>query len=300
MPNNRMYILSYQTPTGPRLGLKTEHGVIDATAAAGAVLTEQPPPPATIEELCAGGESARRTLRLLQERALDVLSATWLLREETLHLAPCVPRHSKILCVGLNYRRHAAEAGMAVPTSPVLFPKYANSLAACGETIPLPANALQYDYEAELALVLGQRVHAVTEAQALDAVLGYCNANDLSARDLQFRTSQWQLGKTLDKFLPIGPYLVTADEVPDPQALRLRCLVNGQVRQDSSTADMVFSVAFLVSYISQYMTLEPGDVILTGTPQGVIMGRQDGQWLKAGDEVVVEVEGLGQLVNVLA
>jgi 2-keto-4-pentenoate hydratase/2-oxohepta-3-ene-1,7-dioic acid hydratase in catechol pathway len=296
-----MYLLSYHTPAGPRLGLRTTHGVIDVAAAAKELLAgTQVPPPTSMQELCAGWQETRQGLQRLQELAQGQEAAPWLLSEERLQLAPCVPHSGKILCIGLNYRRHAAEAGMPVPDSPMLFSKYANSLAASGETIPLPANARQYDYEAELALVIGRRARAVTEAQALDFVLGYCAANDLSARDLQFRTSQWLLGKALDKFLPIGPYLVTTDEVPDPQDLRMRCLLNGEVRQDSSTADMIFSVAFLVSYLSQYLTLEPGDVIVTGTPEGVIMGRQDGRWLQAGDEVAIEIAGLGRLVNVLA
>lgn len=297
-----MHILSYHTPGGPRLGLRTERGVIDVAAARERLAEVAPADlPASIAELCAGGEEALRALRQVEEVARkQVVDTPWLLSEQTLHFAPCVPSSGKFICVGLNYRRHAAESGMAVPETPVLFPKFANGLAASGEPIPLPGNAVQFDYEAELALVIGRRAQAVAESEALKYVLGYCNANDLSARDLQFRTSQWLLGKALDKFLPIGPYLVTADEVPDPQALRMRCLVNGEVRQDSSTADMIFPVTFLVSYISQYITLEPGDVILTGTPEGVISGRKDGKWLKAGDEVVIEIDGLGQLVNMLA
>jgi 2-keto-4-pentenoate hydratase/2-oxohepta-3-ene-1,7-dioic acid hydratase in catechol pathway len=170
-------------------------------------------------------------------------------------------------------------------------------VAAPGEPIPLPDNAVQYDYEVELAAVIGRRARYVSEGQALDYVLGYCTANDLSARDLQTRTSQWLLGKTLDKFMPLGPYLVTADQVPDPQNLALRTWVNGELRQNSNTSDMVFSVAQLVSYVSQYLTLEPGDVILTGTPEGVVLGMKEKVWLKAGDEVTVEVEGLGRLTN---
>jgi 2-keto-4-pentenoate hydratase/2-oxohepta-3-ene-1,7-dioic acid hydratase in catechol pathway len=295
-----MHVLSYHTPAGPRLGLKTALGVIDVAAATEQLLPGPPSPPTSIAALCAGGTEALQALQHLQEQALTYEAAPWLLLEKDLQLAPCVPRDGKILCIGLNYRRHAAEAGMAIPDSPVLFPKYANSLAASGETIPLPTTAWQYDYEAELALVIGRRARAVPQAQALDFVLGYCAANDLSARDLQFRTSQWLLGKALDKFLPLGPYLVTSDEVPDPQALQMRCLVNGEVRQDSCTADMIFSVAFLVSYLSQYLTLEPGDIIVTGTPEGVVMGRKDGRWLRAGDEVAIEITGLGRLVNVLA
>lgn len=297
-----MYLLSFQTSTGSRLGIKTERGVIDVAAASQHVaISETSALPTTIDELCKRGNEALPALRQLLEHAhTQPAGANWLLDEQALRLAPCVSREGKIICVGLNYRRHAAEAGMAVPETPVLFPKYANGLAASGETIPLPGNAVQYDYEAELALVIGRRSHKLTEDEALASVLGYCNSNDLSARDLQFRTSQWLLGKTLDKFLPIGPYLVTADEIPDPQALHMRCLVNGEQRQSSSTGDMIFSVAFLVSYLSQYMTLEPGDVILTGTPEGVIMGQKNGKWLTAGDEIVIEIEKLGRLANVLA
>jgi|SRR5215472_10505946 len=220
------------------------------------------------------------------------------LEESELQLGPCVPRPGKIVCVGLNYRRHAEEAGMEVPETPVLFSKYANSVAASGDDVPLPAVARQYDYEAELGVVIGRAARDVSEAEALDHVWGYCNCNDISARDLQFRSTQWMLGKTLDRFLPLGPYVVSRDEVGDPQALAIRCTVNGDLRQDSNTADMVFGVAELVSYISRFWTLEPGDVIATGTPEGVAQGRRpDPPWLRPGDEVVVEVGDLGRLRN---
>jgi 2-keto-4-pentenoate hydratase/2-oxohepta-3-ene-1,7-dioic acid hydratase in catechol pathway len=296
-----MRLVTFQSPTGQRLGVKTEHGVIDVVAASQQLLPDTPIfLPTSMEELCAEGEKALQAMSQLVEIANQQQESTpWLLNEETLQFGPCVSRLGKIICVGLNYRRHAAESGMVVPTSPVLFPKYANSLAGSGEPVPLPGNAVQYDYEAELAVVIGQRVKAIREDEALACVLGYCNANDLSARDLQFRTNQWLLGKALDKFLPIGPYLVTTDEIADPQVLHMRCLVNGEERQNSSTADMVFSVAFIVSYLSQYMTLEPGDIILTGTPEGVIFGKENGKWLTAGDEVVIEIEGLGRLANVM-
>ena len=155
------------------------------------------------------------------------------------------------------------------------------------------------DYEVELAVVIGKEAKYVSEADALDYVLGYCNANDVSARELQMRTSQWLLGKTSDSFCPLGPYLVTADEVGDPQKLATRSWLNGELRQNSNTADMVFTVAQVVSYISQYMTLKPGDVILTGTPEGVILGMKEKVWMKAGDKVAVEVEKLGRLTNTL-
>jgi 2-keto-4-pentenoate hydratase/2-oxohepta-3-ene-1,7-dioic acid hydratase in catechol pathway len=218
-----------------------------------------------------------------------------------LRLGPCVPRPGKIICIGLNYRRHAAEAGMAVPDTPVLFAKFGNTLAASGEDIPLPSGvAEQYDYEAELGVVIGRTTRNVTEAAALDHVWGYCCCNDVSARELQFVTTQWLLGKTLDKFMPVGPQLVSADEAGDPQAMRTTCTVNGDLRQNSSTADMVFGVAELVSYLSRHFTLEPGDLISTGTPEGVAQGRPDKPWLVPGDEVVVEIAGLGRLTNRMA
>jgi 2-keto-4-pentenoate hydratase/2-oxohepta-3-ene-1,7-dioic acid hydratase in catechol pathway len=218
--------------------------------------------------------------------------------EADVALEPCLPAVGKILCVGLNYRRHALETGAQIPEVPILFSKYANTLAAHRQEIPIPAETAQADYEVELAVVLGRQARRVPIDRALEYVAGYCVANDLSARDLQNRTSQWMLGKTLDGFLPLGPYLVTADEVADPQNLGLRCYVNGQKRQDSNTSDMVFSVAEIVSYASRYMTLDPWDLIITGTPEGVILGMPEPRpWLQPGDVVAVEVDGLGRLEN---
>lgn len=296
-----MRLVTFQSPTGLRFGLKRAEGIVDIAQARAAfeVALASEPVPETLEELCRDVALALPALGRLEALVAAEKRGPWLLPEESLQLGPAVPHPGKILCVGLNYRPHAAEAGMAVPDSPVFFPKYANSLAAAGEAIPLLSNAREYDYEAELALVIGRQARNVGVDEALSYVLGYCNANDLSARDLQFRTSQWLLGKALDKFLPLGPYLVTADEVGDPQQLCIRCFVNGELRQDASTAEMVFSVAYLISYLSQYLTLDPGDVIVTGTPEGVIFGKSEVPWLTAGDEVSVEVEGLGKLTNVL-
>jgi 2-keto-4-pentenoate hydratase/2-oxohepta-3-ene-1,7-dioic acid hydratase in catechol pathway len=241
------------------------------------------------------------TLLTLPPDQLERLATGPRQAEADLRLGPAVPWPGKIVCVGLNYRRHAEESGMAVPETPVLFSKFANSLAAHRDEVPLGDVAEQYDYEAELGVVIGRApARNVSEAFALDHVWGYCSCNDVSARDLQFRSTQWLLGKTLDRFLPIGPHVVSADEAGDPQDQSVRCLVNGDVRQDSTTADMVFGVAELVSYISRFWTLEPGDFIATGTPQGVAQGRPDKPWLKRGDEVVVEVGSLGRLVNVMA
>jgi 2-keto-4-pentenoate hydratase/2-oxohepta-3-ene-1,7-dioic acid hydratase in catechol pathway len=214
-----------------------------------------------------------------------------------LTLGPAVPNPGKIVCVGLNYRKHAEETGAAIPTSPVLFSKFLNTVAGPDEEVPLTDAATQYDYEVELAVVMGQTAKNVSAADALNSVFGYATANDLSARDLQNRTSQWILGKTMDKFMPIGPYLVTADEVPDPQKLAIRTWLNGEVRQNSNTDDMIFPVAEIISYISRHFTLEPGDVIITGTPEGVILGMAEKRWMVPGDVVEVEVEGLGKLRN---
>jgi 2-keto-4-pentenoate hydratase/2-oxohepta-3-ene-1,7-dioic acid hydratase in catechol pathway len=211
-------------------------------------------------------------------------------------LAP-VPRPGKIICVGLNYRDHAKETGKAVPTEPILFPKFANSVVGPGAEVLVPPEADEIDYEAELAVVIGRRASRVAVADALDHVAGYACANDVSSRSLQFRTGQWLTGKAIDTFLPLGPYLVTADEVPDPQALGIRCLVNDEPRQDSSTSEMVFGVAELVSYTSRTLTLEPGDLLVTGTPAGVGMAADPPRYLRAGDRMRVEIDGLGELEN---
>lgn len=292
-----MKLLTFSTNTGLALGLKVESGIIDVVAAGAALGVSGLP--GSMAEVVNGGEPALAALSSLVSQAGEQRRAAWLRDEAGLRHGPCMPNPGKILCVGLNYRRHAAESGMPVPTTPVLFSKFNNSLAAHNETVPLPSNAVQYDYEVELGLVIGRQARYVSETEALSYVFGYCTANDLSARDLQNRTSQWILGKTLDKFLPLGPYLVTGDEVGDPQGLAIKTWANGELRQNSNTADMIFSVAQIVSYASQYMTLQPGDVIITGTPEGVILGMAEKNWLKAGDEVTVEVEKLGKLTNPL-
>ena len=215
----------------------------------------------------------------------------------SVRLAPCVPTPGKIICIGLNYRRHAAETNLPVPKRPIVFSKMTNALAASGEDIPLPSVASHYDYEAELVAVIGRTARNVSEGDALDYVWGFCNGNDLSARDLQSQGSQWLLGKSLDHFGPIGPWLVSRDEAGDLDEMPIRCTVNGEVRQASRVGDMIFSIAELVSFISRHFALDPGDVIFTGTPEGVADGRPDHPWLKAGDEVIVEVGRLGRLVN---
>ena len=211
-------------------------------------------------------------------------------------LAP-VPRPGKIICVGLNYRDHAEEAAMAIPDRPVLFAKFANAVVGPGSPIRIPRITRQVDYEAELGVVIGRVTKGVGEDKALDHVAGYTCLNDVSARDLQLAVSQWLGGKTLDTFCPMGPWVVTADEIPDPQALSIRASVNGVVRQDASTADMIFSVAELVAFVSRGITLEPGDVIATGTPPGVGFARTPPVFLQPGDRVAVEIGAIGTLSN---
>lgn len=219
------------------------------------------------------------------------------LAEVTL-LAP-VPAPGKIICIGLNYRDHAAETGKAVPTEPVMFAKYANSVVGDRAVVDLPTIAEDVDWEAELAVVIGRGGRDVPEATALEHVAGYTCANDLSARVLQRRVSQWTRGKAIDGFLPMGPSLVTADELPDPQDLAIGCSVNGEVMQQGTTSEMVFGVAELIAEITCTITLTPGDVIITGTPPGVGLGMDPPRFLHDGDEVVVTIEGIGSLTTTI-
>jgi acylpyruvate hydrolase len=214
-------------------------------------------------------------------------------------LLPPVLRPDKVICLGLNYRAHAAEAGLAVPDYPVLFHKVSGSLIGHLRPIVVPRISSQIDYEGELAIIIGKRGKYIAEDEALSYVAGYTVANDVSARDLQFRTSQWTTGKMLDTFGPLGPALVTRDEVPDPHALAIKTTLNGQVMQDGNTAQMIFRIPYIVSYISEIATLEPGDVIMTGTPPGIGNTRTPQVFMKPGDTITVEIERLGVLSNPL-
>ena len=207
-----------------------------------------------------------------------------------------IARPGKIVCVGLNYRDHAEESGLELPERPLLFAKWPSSLIGPNEPIVLPEQAKEVDYEAELGVVIGTRASRVAVEDALEHVEGYLCANEVSARDVQFADGQWTRGKSFDTFGPVGP-LVPAGDVPDPQALRIRCLLNGEVVQDSSTAQMVFTVAEVIAFVSDGITLDPGDLILTGTPAGVGLGRKPPVYLADGDEVTVEIERIGSLTN---
>jgi len=218
----------------------------------------------------------------------------------TIKYAPAVMKPEKILCVGLNYADHSAETHMELPQYPALFSKFSNALNAAGEDILLPKIAEQFDYEAELVIIIGKEARDITKEQAGDYIFGYTAGNDFSARDLQCRTTQWLLGKSPDGFAPIGPCIVSADAI-DISALTVQSYVNGVLRQNGNTKNMIFDCATIVSYISQFMTLKPGDIIFTGTPAGVILGYPEGKrcWLKAGDEVTIKIEGIGDLKNTL-
>ena len=213
-------------------------------------------------------------------------------------LAP-VPRPAKIICVGRNYLDHAAELDNPAPPEPMLFCKFANSLVGQSATVEMPPQTEMVDWEAELGVVIGRGGKNIAPADVWDHIAGYTCMNDLSARDLQRRTSQFTRGKAIDGFLPTGPALVTPDEVGDPEKLRVRCLVNDEVQQDGNTADMIFDIPTLVSFISETITLEPGDCIATGTPSGVGAAQNPPRYLQAGDVVVVEVENVGRLETIM-
>ena len=207
-----------------------------------------------------------------------------------------IERPGKIVCVGLNYRDHAEEQGAELPAAPLLFAKFPTALIGPGEPIVIPPIVQQADYEAELGVVIGQTVKGVSKENALEAVSGYICANDVSARDLQFADGQWTRGKSPDTFCPVGP-LVPRSEVPDPHALAIRAIVSGETLQDSSTANLIFGIDEIISYASRTSTLEAGDLILTGTPAGVGVFRDPKVLLKDGDEVTIEIDGLGRLTN---
>lgn len=294
-----MKLLTFSQNNAFQLGIQTDSGVLDVAQA-----VQQLSPafavPTTVTEAIQGGAAATEALHQLVHLALESSDRqTLILNEQTLNYGPCVTEPGKIICVGLNYRKHAEETNAAIPQYPILFNKFNNTLTGHGHDIALPRVTKEVDYEAELVIVIGKQAKYISKEQALDHVYGYCCVNDLSARDLQMRTAQWLLGKSCDDFSPLGPYLVTADEVGNPNDLKISTTVNGKVRQNSNTADMIFHCDEVVSYISQHMTLYPGDIILTGTPEGVVLGDPVDKrvYLKDGDVVTISIEKLGSLTN---
>jgi 2-keto-4-pentenoate hydratase/2-oxohepta-3-ene-1,7-dioic acid hydratase in catechol pathway len=281
--------VTVQTENGPRVCGLRQGEYVDVNAA-------DPEMPSSLRELLAlGHEWQRRAWEALARGPVrhDPESATL--------LAPvCDPR--KIICIGLNYSDHAAESGAEIPAEPILFSKYPTALVGHGANILLPAESQQVDYEAELVVVIGRGGRRIRREHAMDHVAGYAVGHDVSARDWQLNKpgKQWMAGKTFDTFAPLGPTLVTPDEVPDPHSLGIRLRLNGQTMQDSTTSQLIFKTDALIAYLSQIFTLEPGDLIFTGTPPGVGMSRKPPVWLKPGDVVEVEIDGLGTLRNAIA
>jgi 2-keto-4-pentenoate hydratase/2-oxohepta-3-ene-1,7-dioic acid hydratase in catechol pathway len=281
-----MRLITYKAKNDARLGLLRDDHVIDlATASDGRL-------PLDMRTFLQQGENAMRLARQVGENA----AASSALSEVTL-LAP-IPNPSKVVAIGLNYMDHCREQNIEPPEAPIIFAKFPSAVVGPGAAIRWdPALTRKVDYEVELAVVMGRTARRVSAADALDYVAGYTICNDVSARDLQFGDRQWVRGKSLDTFCPLGPWLVTRDEIPDPHDLFIRCTLNGDVMQDSTTAEMIFGVPQLVEFISRAFTLLPGDVIANGTPDGVGVFRSPQVFMKDGDVVTLEVEGLGQLTN---
>ncbi len=287
-------VLNIRRDNEVRLGVKTDKGILDVQQAAKLLRMHAP---VDIDDLLQ--HEAGPSLNALVDAAMKSASARGAFsKEEGIQYGPIVTRPEKIVCVGLNYRKHAQEIGAPIPKEPVLFSKFNTTLNHHNGTIKLPvAVAKKFDYECELVIVLGKEAHNVAEADALSYVAGYCTGNDFTARDLQLETGgQWLIGKTPDQFAPLGPYMVTADQI-NPDNLKLECRVNGETRQSSNTSDMIANCRHMISYISRHITLRPGDIIFTGTPEGVIQGKPKDQqvWLKAGDKIACSLEKLGEL-----
>jgi 2-keto-4-pentenoate hydratase/2-oxohepta-3-ene-1,7-dioic acid hydratase in catechol pathway len=277
---------------GYGLGLKTEKGILDVSAASHAL---REPAPTTMDAIFKGEGDLAALKRLADKARSGAQAANFFVPETQAKFGPAVTNPEKIVCIGLNYRKHAAETGQPVPKEPILFNKFNNALNCHAGTIAVSKEpAQQFDYEAELVIVMGRGGRNIKEEEALSHVFGYATGNDFTARDLQRRSSQWMLGKSCDGFAVVGPWLVSADQV-DPNTLKIDLKVNGETRQSSNTGDMVFNCQKLIAYISKHMTLKAGDIIFTGTPEGVISGMpKDKQvWLKAGDKVETTIEKLG-------
>jgi 2-keto-4-pentenoate hydratase/2-oxohepta-3-ene-1,7-dioic acid hydratase in catechol pathway len=287
-------LLTFRNQGELKLGVKTDKGILDVQHAAKLLNLHAP---ATMDDLLQQEDGPSLQALVGAAEKSKTASAAWL-KEDGMEYGPLVSRPEKIVCVGLNYRHHAEEIGAPIPKQPVLFNKFNNALNHHNGTLKLPVdNAKKFDYEIELVMIMGKQAHNVNEADALNYVAGYATGNDFTARDLQLETGgQWMVGKTPDQFAPLGPYMVTADQI-DPDKLKLECRVNGETRQSSTTSDFIFNSRQIINYITKFITLRPGDIIFTGTPEGVIQGKpKDKQvWLKPGDKIACSVEKLGEL-----
>ncbi len=242
-------------------------------------------------------QAARRLVDGAAEQLGDLQGSGAVLPLGGVTLTAPIPRPSKVICIGLNYRDHAEESGLEVPSSPLVFSKFSSCIVGPMEDVVLPKGAKEVDYEAEFGVVIGRAAHHVSKGDAMDYVLGYCNVNDISARDFQFADGQWQRGKSCDTFCPSGPFIATTDEIGDPENLRIQFRLNGETLQDSSTNQLIFGIAELIAHLSGFIALEPGDLISTGTPPGVGFARKPPIYIQSGDKMEVEVEGLGVLEN---
>jgi len=281
-----MRLVTFEHGGTRRLGVRSGESIIDLSKA-------DPSLPTNLRDFLAAGDDAMNRAKAASEKGEHGISAS----EVTI----CAPINNpeKIICIGLNYADHAAESGMPIPEEPVVFSKYASSIINPGDKIVAPSVSNEVDYEVELVVIIGKGGRNISEADALSHVAGYTVGHDVSARDYQLQkpAGQWMMGKTFDTFAPIGPELVTADEVPNPGNLGIRCILNGETVQDSNTSQLIFSIEQLIAYLSHVFTFTPGDIIFTGTPPGVGMGRTPQVWLKDGDVVVCEIDGLGRLEN---
>jgi 2-keto-4-pentenoate hydratase/2-oxohepta-3-ene-1,7-dioic acid hydratase in catechol pathway len=303
MPTH-MTLLSMRNADGSEtLGVKLDNGAVIDVREAHQLLGI--PAPLTLEELLKEGNASGLN-KLIAAAQTSEKAKGAMVQESSISFGRLFRNPGKIVCIGLNYRAHVQETSEKLPSVPILFNKYNNALAAHNCTIELPPRdvAYKFDYETELLIVIGKKARNVSEAEALSYVAGYCTAHDFSARDLQLETpsGQWMIGKTLDNFGPIGPYFVSADVVGDPNNLKIETHVNGEERQSSNTSFMIFNPQKLIAYITKMWTLEPGDIIWSGTPQGVILGypKEKQVWLKAGDQIVSTIEKLGSLKFKLA
>lgn len=296
-----MKLLTFQYDQTDSIGaLLDDSTVLDLRAAAleRGLASAQAPLAGDLKHLLERGDDGMQAVTTLLDDARRGLCRDSLRPRADVRLLAPVPNPSKIVAIGQNYRDHCAEQGVEPPERPIIFAKFPTSINGPGGRITWdPDLTSEVDYEAELAVVIGTTARNVAEADAFEYVAGYMNANDVSARDLQFGDRQWVRGKSLDTFCPTGPYLVTRDEVPDPHALAIRAILNGTVMQDSNTSNLIFPVPFLIAYASRAFTLLPGDILLTGTPPGVGVFRTPKVLLKPGDTITIDVERLGTLTN---
>jgi len=283
-----MKIVAFSTQKDKHIGVVQDDKIISLTA-----LNPDEFPPC-IKTFIEGSDNLRNHAeQLIEQRDNENSVFTF----SDVNILPPISQPEKIICVGLNYIDHCKETGMEPPASPVIFSKYANAIIGHNDAVEIPINSNEVDFEAELVIVIGKEAKCVSEEDANDYVFGYTIMNDVSARDLQFADGQWSRGKTADTFAPIGPIIVTHDEVGDPHQLAISLELNGEIMQDSNTNNLIFTVPQIISFLSQSMTLKPGDLIATGTPPGVGMGRNPKVWLKNGDKMNINIEKIGTLTN---